>query len=125
MSDEFDNDQDKSAETGDESATDEQVASAEETPEIADGIVEPGPDGEEAEAPAEGRDETTKDGVPMLPGSGDEPTGPEDALGKGPKRGDYSNVTDDTPHFEGDTHQNPHVEEVGDAEGQKGGVDTV
>lgn len=36
---------------------------------------------------------TTRDsmdaGVPMTPGSANEPIGPEDALGPGPKRGDY------------------------------------
>src|SRR5687768_3044980 len=29
-------------------------------------------------------------GVPMLQGDGSEPVGPEDALGPGPKRGDYT-----------------------------------
>lgn len=36
------------------------------------------------------RDDATDLGVPMLPGSPDEPVGPEDALGEGPTRGDYS-----------------------------------
>lgn len=35
------------------------------------------------------RDDATDMGVPMLPGRADEPVGPEDALGLGPKRGDY------------------------------------
>lgn len=35
------------------------------------------------------RDDRNDVGVPMLPGSPDEPTGPEDALGAGEKRGDY------------------------------------
>lgn len=36
------------------------------------------------------RDDVTDSGVPMAPGKPSEPTGPEDALGVGPKRGDYS-----------------------------------
>lgn len=36
------------------------------------------------------RDDALDAGVPMLPGSPDEPVGPEDALGIGPKRGDYT-----------------------------------
>ena len=36
------------------------------------------------------RDDATDLGVPMLPGSPGEPSGPEDALGIGPKRGDYT-----------------------------------
>lgn len=36
------------------------------------------------------RDDATDLGVPMLPGDPKEPIGPEDALGVGPKRGDYS-----------------------------------
>jgi hypothetical protein len=36
------------------------------------------------------RDDAGDLGVPMLPGKPDEPVGPEDALGDGPKRGDYS-----------------------------------
>lgn len=47
---------------------------------------------------------TTKDaldlGVPMLQGDPSEPTGPEDALGEGPKRGDYSDRQDGSAHFE-------------------------
>jgi hypothetical protein len=98
---------------------------------------------------------TTKDsaldiGVPMLPGSSDEPVGPEDALGAGPKRGDYRDVQDGSQHFrsvpnpkggepirDGDgnivdreslftqEHQNPHLDDIGDESGQKGGVDTA
>jgi hypothetical protein len=47
----------------------------------------------DTEPQAEGvttRDDANDLGVPMLAGSSDEPTGPEDALGEGPKRGDYS-----------------------------------
>ncbi|MBA2439576.1 MAG: hypothetical protein H0V50_02750 [Thermoleophilaceae bacterium] len=36
------------------------------------------------------RDDALDAGVPMLPGSPDEPQGPEDALGIGSKRGDYT-----------------------------------
>ena len=36
------------------------------------------------------RDDRNDLGVPMVQGSGDEPVGPEDALGAGPKRGDYT-----------------------------------
>jgi hypothetical protein len=80
---------------------------------------------------ADGHSATTRDdaldlGVPMLPGSPDEPVGPEDALGPGPKRGDYSDRLGGSgylPH-EGGTPQRPRVENVGDAEGLKGGVET-
>lgn len=38
------------------------------------------------------RDDATDMGVPMSPGTGSvQPVGPEDALGVGPKRGDYTN----------------------------------
>jgi hypothetical protein len=85
------------------------------------------------------RDDATDVGVPMLPGRPDEPTGPEDALGVGPKRGDYSGrigpesyqpheslrVPDAKP---GEPNvvieaQRPRVSDVGDAPG-KGGVTT-
>lgn len=36
------------------------------------------------------RSDATDVGVPMLPGAANEPVGPEDAFGAGPKRGDYS-----------------------------------
>jgi hypothetical protein len=36
------------------------------------------------------RDDALDAGVPMLQGDQSEPVGPEDALGDGPKRGDYS-----------------------------------
>lgn len=36
------------------------------------------------------RDDVLDLGVPMLPGDPNEPIGPEDALGEGPTRGDYS-----------------------------------
>jgi hypothetical protein len=73
-------------------------------------------------------------GVPMLPGKPDEPQGPEDALGVGPKRGTYTDrIGPDnySPHEitreKGDltvTAQRPRVEEIGDADG-KGGVSTA
>lgn len=65
-------------------------------------------------------------GVPMLPGSPDERQGPEDALGVGPKRGDYSDRIGSSsyhPH-EGTEPQRPRAEDVGDAKGLKGGVET-
>lgn len=47
---------------------------------------------------------TTRDtmdaGVPMTQGQPDEPVGPEDAFGPGPKRGDYSGRKDAGPHLE-------------------------
>jgi hypothetical protein len=91
---------------------------------------------------------TTKDdaldlGVPMLEGSPDEPQGPEDALGPGPKRGDYSERVGDSyyhPHTTvevpakdrkvGEAHtvvvdQRPNASEQGEEAGKKGGVETV
>jgi hypothetical protein len=44
------------------------------------------------------RDDATDLGVTMLPGRPDEPIGPEDALGPGPKRGEYSGRVDAGPH---------------------------
>lgn len=45
------------------------------------------------------RQDATDAGVPMLPGDPNEPIGPEDAMGPGPTRGDYS----------GRTHMGPHL----------------
>lgn len=74
------------------------------------------------------RDDSTDLGVPMLAGSPDERQGPEDALGDGPKRGDYSQVANDAVHYEmtpdGPVLQNANIDDRGDAEGLKGGVDT-
>lgn len=87
------------------------------------------------------RDDALDSGVPMLPGDPKEPVGPEDALGVGPKRGDYSEVVGNKQHYRsvpnpdhdpGDPnspayvmeHQNPHVGDVGDVPGEKGGVTT-
>lgn len=87
------------------------------------------------------RDDALDSGVPMLPGDPKEPTGPEDALGRGPKRGDYSEVVGTKQHYRSvpnpdydrtdDTspayvleHQNPNVADLGDEAGAKGGVTT-
>jgi len=86
------------------------------------------------------RDDATDVGVPMLPGSPTEPVGPEDALGVGPKRGDYRDRVG--PAGYNPTHvvpvkdakpgeptarveaQRPRAEDIGDASGLKGGVET-
>lgn len=70
------------------------------------------------------RDDRTDLGVPMLQGSPDEPIGPEDALGSGPKRGDYRERIVGHPH-EGGEPQRPRTDQIGDEEGVKGGVDTA
>jgi hypothetical protein len=86
------------------------------------------------------RDDATDVGVPMLPGSPNEPQGPEDALGEGPKRGDYRerigpsdyNPTETVPVADAEpgepttklVNQRPRAEQIGDAKGKKGGVDT-
>ena len=81
-------------------------------------------------------------GVPMLAGSSTEPTGPEDALGEGPKRGDYSTrigPSNYLPHEVKATGekrddgsavvvveaQRPRAEDIGEVEGKKGGVDSA
>lgn len=85
------------------------------------------------------RDDATDLGVPMLAGAPDEPSGPEDALGEGPKRGDYRNrlgggyepheivpVADPEPG--GPTaaavRQRGRAEDIGEEPGVKGGVQT-
>ena len=84
------------------------------------------------------RDDALDSGVPMLPGDGSEPVGPEDALGSGRKRGDYSKVIGPLQHSSavpvdrkpGDldspasvlVRQNPLVEQRGDDKGVKGGT---
>lgn len=73
------------------------------------------------------RDDKTDLGVPMLPGSPDEPVGPEDALGEGPKRGDYTGRLGGSsynPH-DGTVPQRPRAEDIGDVPGLKGGVETA
>lgn len=79
------------------------------------------------------RDDATDVGVPMLQGSPDEPVGPEDALGRGPKRGDYSDRVPGRPtQVERDSDgnvrvvdQRPRASERGDESGRKGGVETA
>lgn len=84
------------------------------------------------------RDDALDSGVPMLPGDPSEPVGPEDALGSGPKRGDYSKVIGNLSHSAavpverkpGDTSsagtvlvdQNKLVSQRGDEKGVKGGT---
>ncbi len=86
------------------------------------------------------RDDVTDMGVPMLQGDGTEPQGPEDALGSGLKRGDYTNriggssyqpheVVPNTGAKAGEPTvkviaQRPRTQEIGDETGVKGGVDT-
>lgn len=84
------------------------------------------------------RDDALDAGVPMLPGDPSEPVGPEDALGVGPKRGDYRNRIVGEPHQavpvpdakDGEPQvrleaQRPRTEDIGDEKGVKGGVDTA
>lgn len=84
------------------------------------------------------RDDALDSGVPMLPGDPSEPVGPEDALGSGKKRGDYSEFLDrrytasvpNPNHDPSDPNspasviveQNPLVEQRGDEKGVKGGT---
>ena len=84
------------------------------------------------------RDDRCDSGAPMIQGGADEPVGPEDALGAGPKRGDYRGLIGPLQHSAsvpvdrkpGDTtspavalvHQNPLVEQRGDDKGVKGGT---
>ena len=86
------------------------------------------------------RDDILDLGVPMLPGSPDERQGPEDALGVGPKRGDYTNRIGGSNYQPHETipvknaqpgeanvrleAQRPRTADIGDAEGLKGGVET-
>lgn len=85
------------------------------------------------------RDDATDLGVDMLPGDPDEPQGPEDAFGPGPKRGDYTSRVGPGAHVQvvpnpnaGDGEPNVIlVDQVarashrGEAAGLKGGVDTT
>jgi hypothetical protein len=72
------------------------------------------------------RDDAADLGVPMLPGDPSEPQGPEDALGDGPKRGDYTNRLggDGYQPHRGSEAQRAKAADRGDAKGLKGGVDT-
>lgn len=88
------------------------------------------------------RDDALDSGVPMLAGDASEPSGPEDALGSGKKRGDYSEVVGDrqfyasVPNPDHDpsdpdspasvlVHQNPLVKDRGDDKGKKGGTEPL
>ncbi len=93
-----------------------------------------------SEGGATTRSDVTDMGVPMLQGDGTEPQGPEDALGAGLKRGDYTNriggssyqpheVVPNPDAKAGEATvkviaQRPRTEEIGDETGIKGGVDT-
>lgn len=85
------------------------------------------------------RDDALDSGAPMLKGDLSEAAGPEDALGSGPKRGDYSKLigngefyasVPNPNHDPSDpesprsvlVHQNPLVEQRGDDKGVKGGT---
>jgi hypothetical protein len=85
------------------------------------------------------RDDALDAGAPMVAGSPDEPVGPEDALGSGPKRGDYSQLigtgqfsasVPNPNHNPSDPNspravlvqQNPLVAQRGDEKGVKGGT---
>lgn len=88
------------------------------------------------------RDDLLDAGVPMLQGDPRERQGPEDALGPGPKRGDYAarvgpssyhpHTTEPIPEDErvegGPTvrlvPQRPRAEEQGEVPRKKGGVET-
>ena len=101
--------------------------------------------GEHAEHSAGGvssQDDNNDLGVVMLGGEADEPVGPEDALGQGPKRGDYVDRVGESnyhPHVSLPipaservpggpisrlVPQRPFAEQVGEKAGVKGGVDT-
>jgi hypothetical protein len=84
------------------------------------------------------RDDELDSGAEMLPGDPSEPVGPEDALGSGPKRGDYSEWADrrytaSVPNPNRDpedpsspasviVEQTPLIEQRGDDKGVKGGT---
>ena len=85
------------------------------------------------------RDDALDSGVPMLQGDSSEPVGPEDALGSGQKRGDYSEVIGNKQHYHSVenpdrdpadpsspayvlVHQNPLIKQIGDEKSVKGGT---
>lgn len=81
------------------------------------------------------RDDPADLGVPMLAGDASEPVGPEDALGPGKKRGDYSKRLGDTNYQPHEVTRNdkgevvvvdqaPRASEQGEEKGKKGGVST-
>lgn len=131
----------------DEQPTDEQAAAE------AEGQDAPSAPAQDVALPHSQGGTTTKDdktdvGVPMLPGDPSEPVGPEDALGVGPKRGDYRDRIRTNSHVEsapnpnagdpikvdGETvdyepasvmvNQQPRAEDIGEVAGEKGGVTT-
>jgi hypothetical protein len=90
-------------------------------------VKDPKPDAKDAEKDASDL------GVPMLAGDPSEPVGPEDALGVGPKRGDYTGRIGPAnyhPHeavrAEDGTvvqqAQRPRAEDIGEEAGVKGGT---
>ena len=113
----------------DQDTTAESVASASDNDEL-----------EHSQGGVTTRNDALDAGVPMLPGSPDEPQGPEDALGIGPKRGDYTGRIGPSgyePHQavpippeerkpNGPTArleaQRPRAEDIGDEPGEKGGT---
>jgi len=85
------------------------------------------------------RDDVLDLGVPMLPGDPNEPQGPEDALGEGPTRGDYSGRIGDANYQPHHVVPNPDAKDgeprvkviiqhanvqQGEVAGKKGGVET-
>ena len=86
------------------------------------------------------RDDALDAGVPMLQGTEGERQGPEDALGAGNKRGDYTGRIGDSNYHPHETvvvtdakpgeattvmvEQRPRAAEIGDDAGKKGGVET-
>lgn len=126
---------------GDADVTDPAEALAAVEDDTPDSVASPADnaDLEHTEGGTTTRMDATDLGVPMLPGSPDEPVGPEDALGPGPTRGDYRDrigpsgyhptqtvrIPDAKP---GEPHtrvvdQRQFAEEIGDEPG-KGGVTT-
>lgn len=94
---------------------------------------------EHTEGGATTRDDALDSGAPMLAGDASEPSGPEDALGSGKKRGDYSELIGERQYYASVpnpnhdpsdptspasilVHQNPLVEDRGDEKGVKGGT---
>jgi hypothetical protein len=73
------------------------------------------------DAPQTTRSDRLDLGVPMLPGDPKEPSGPEDALGPGPKRGDYrARQPEGSVHVEtvlAEDGGEPIMETVKDADG--------
>lgn len=79
------------------------------------------------------RPDPTDVGVPMLVGDAKERVGPEDALGPGPKRGDYrdrlgegisTQIVRDPDGTIRVERQGARAEEIGEVPRRKGGVDT-